>query len=338
VPDNDDIDQRFKTLTDQISARERKRMTKVAEQEWARQPRLRRARRRRRTVIAVAVLVAAVGGFVVYRPDVVEGVRASVFAGFADSGTGPTAQSPEQAQVKAADVSPFRGSPAQDYADGAKGLVMPKPGALGGLSRKEVSAALRHTRKLLIASNLDRKVLLGGRPNALIRLLDPEQRAPFVKGLKRPDKSKKGYESRRWVTSLVPKSAELVSETFKVSGKTRLTTFKENGFSGVRIKVNYLFVYAIQRPGRPETLTRLVAHNLGTLDVWRESGRLRLWIVDWNGGGTAPARCDVDDVFVHPFYPDSPPDLTLKPGVKAVDAYSLEEETNEECSPLKSDT
>ncbi|MFF5107937.1 hypothetical protein [Streptosporangium sp. NPDC000509] len=337
MPDNDDIDQRFKTLTDQISARERKRMTKIAEQEWARQPRLRRARRRRRAAIAVAVLVAAAGGFVVYRPDVVEGVRASVFAGFADSGTAPTAQSPEQAQVKAADVSPFHGSPAQDYANGAKGLVMPKARALGGLSRKDVSAALRHTRKLLIASNLDRKVLLGGRPNALIRLLDPEQRAPFVKGLKRPD-GKKGYESRRWVTSLAPKSSELASETFKVNGKTRLTAFKEDGFVRVRIKVNYLFVYAIQRPGRPETLTRLVAHNLGTLDVWRVGDRLRLWIVDWNGGGVAPARCDVDDTFVHPFYPDSPADLTLKADAKAVDAYSQEEETNEECSPLKSDT
>ncbi|MER5627146.1 hypothetical protein ABT061_39595 [Streptosporangium sp. NPDC002544] len=341
MPDNDDIDERFKTLTAQISVRERKRMTKIAEQEWARQPRLRRRRRRRWAAVAVAVLVAAAGGFVVYRPDAVARIRASVFAGFAGSDAGPlagpTTEATEKAPVKPVKVSPFDDSPAQKYANGAKGLVMPEPRALGGLSRKEVSAALRHARKLLTASNLDRKVLLGGRPNALIRLLDPEQRAPFVKGLKRPGR-KGGYGSRRWVTSLAPKSAELVSETFKVHGKTRLTTFKENGLGGVRIKVNYLFVYAIQRPGQPDTLTRLVAHNIGRLDVWREGGRLRFWVSGWNGGGVAPARCDIDDAFVHPFYPDSPPDRKLKAGAPAVDPYSIEEETTKDCSPLKSNT
>ncbi|WP_433376746.1 hypothetical protein [Streptosporangium sp. CA-115845] len=339
MPDNDDIDERFETLTAQISVRERKRMTRIAEQEWARQPRLRRRRRRRWAAVAVAVLVAAAGGFVVYRPETVEQVRAAVLADFGiDPSTEPTAgRSAEPTPVESAKVSPFDGSPAQKYANGAKGLVMPEARAIGGLSRKEVSAALRHARKLLTASNLDRKVLLGGRPNALIRLLDPEQRTPFVKDLRRPGR-KGGYESRRWVTSLAPKSAELVSETFKVHGRTRLTTFEENGLGGVRIKVNYLFVYAIQRPGRPDTLIRLVAHNTGRLDVWREGGRLRFWVGQWNGGGTAPARCDIDDGFVHPFYPDSPPDRKLKVDGPAVDPYSLEEETPEGCRALKSDT
>ncbi|WP_030910374.1 hypothetical protein [Streptosporangium amethystogenes] len=340
MPDNDDIDQRFTALTAQISVRERRRMSKVAEQEWARQPRIKRRRRRRWTAVAVAVLVAAAGGFVVYRPDSVERVRAAILADFGiDPSADPAAagQSAEPAPVKPVKLSPFDGSPAQKYADGVKGLVMPEPRALGGLSRKEVSAALRHARKLLTASNLDRKVLLGGRPNALIRLLNPDQRAPFVKGLKHPDR-KSGYESRRWVTSLAPKNAELVSETFKVHGRTRLTTFKENGLSSVRIKVNYLFVYAIQRPCRPDTLTRLVAHNIGRLDVWRDGGRLRFWVSGWNGGGVAPARCDIDDAFVHPFYPDSPPDRKPTAGAPAVDPYSIEEETTKDCSPLKSST
>ncbi|MEU0487183.1 hypothetical protein ABZ260_49550, partial [Streptosporangium sp. NPDC006013] len=312
----------------------------IAEQEWARQPRLRRRRRRRWAAVAVAVLVAAAGGFVVYRPDAVARIRASVFAGFAGSDAGPlagpTTEATEKAPVKPVKVSPFDGSPAQKYANGAKGLVMPEPRALGGLSRKEVSAALRHAKELLVASHLDRKVLLGGRPNKLIRLLDPEQRAPFVKGLKHPDE-KRGYYSRRWVLSLAPKSAELVGETVKVHGKARLSTFRENGLRGVRIKVNYLFVYAIQRPGRPDTLTRLVSHNIGALDAWRDGGRLRFWISGWNGGRVAPARCDVDDAFVHPFYPDSPPDEVKSDG-PPVDPYSLEDEPSEECRVLESDT
>ncbi|MFI6450895.1 hypothetical protein ACIBF6_05020 [Streptosporangium amethystogenes] len=339
MPDNDDIDERFTALTAQISVRERKRMNKNAEQEWARQPRLRRRRRRRWIAVAMAVLVAAAGGFVVYRPEAVERVRAAVLADFGiDPSADPTAgQSAEPAPVKPVKVSPFDGSPAQKYANGVKGLVMPEPRAIGGLSRKEVAAAVRHAKELLAASHLDRKVLMGGRPNKLIRLLDPEQRTPFVEGLKHPDR-KNAYESRAWVTSLAPKSAELVSETFKVHGRTRLSTFKENGLRGVQVKVNYLFVYAIQRPGRPDTLTRLVVHNIGELDVWRQDGRLRFWVKNWNGGGAAPARCDVDDAYVHPFYPDSPPDRKLKAGAPAVDPYSIEEETTKDCSPLKSNT
>ncbi|MGW0588254.1 hypothetical protein [Streptosporangium sp. NPDC002607] len=338
MPDNDDIDERFKTLTAQISVRERKRMTKIAEQEWARQPRLRRRRRRRWAAVAVAVLVAAAGGFVVYRPEAVEQVRAAVLADFGiDPSADPTAgRSAEPAPVESVKVSPFDGSPAQKYANGVKGLVMPEPRAIGGLSRKEVAAAVRHAKELLVASHLDRKVLLGGRPNKLIRLLDPEQRAPFVKGLKHPDE-KRGYHSRRWVLSLAPKSAELVGETVKVHGKARLSTFRENGLRGVRIKVNYLFVYAIQRPGRPDTLTRLVSHNIGALDAWRDGGRLRFWVSGWNGGRVAPARCDVDDAFVHPFYPDSPPDEVKTDG-PPVDPYSLEDEPSDECRVLESDT
>ncbi|MGJ6961547.1 hypothetical protein ACSDR0_06505 [Streptosporangium sp. G11] len=340
MADNDDIDERFKALTAQIDERERRRMSKIATQEWARQPRLRRRRRLRNAAIAVAVLVAAAGVLVVYRPDVVDQVRAAVSERLPGPATGEaaeTAEVPETARAEPVKVSPFYGSPAQGYADGAKGLVMPPPRAVGRLSRKDVSAALRHARKLLVASHLDRKVLMGGRPEKLIRLLDPEQRAPFVKGLKHPAR-KAGYDSRRWVTSLAPKSAEIVGKTFKIHGRTRLSTFKENGLRGVRVKVNYLFVYAIRRPGRPDTLTRLVAQNIGTLDVWREGDRLRFWVNSWNGGGVAPARCDTDDAFVHPFYPDSAPDRTVTATAPAVDPYSLDESTSKGCSLLKSDT
>ncbi|WP_329424694.1 hypothetical protein OG339_30465 [Streptosporangium sp. NBC_01495] len=340
MSDIDDIDERFKALTAQINERERKRMSKAIAQERVRHPRLRRRRRLRNTAIVVAVLVAAAGVFVIYRPDVVDRVRTTVsdrLSGPATGETTETAEPAETAREEPVEVSPFVGSPAQKYADGAKGLVMPRPRAMGGLNRKEVSAALGHARKLLMASHLDRKVLMGGRPEKLIRLLDPEQRAPFVKGLKKPDK-KKGYYSREWVTSLAPKSAELVSETFKVHGRPRLSAFRENGLRGVRVKVNYLFVYAIRRPGRPDTLTRLVAHNIGTLDAWREGGRLRFWVTHWNGGGVAPARCDIDDGFVHPFYPDSAPDRKLTADGPAVDPYSLDEGTSEGCRVLKSDT
>ncbi|MEU4534637.1 hypothetical protein AB0G15_07210 [Streptosporangium sp. NPDC023825] len=328
MSDIDDIDERFRALTAQIDERERRRMNKAAVQERARHPRLRRRRRLRNAAIAVAVLVAAAGGFVAYRPDVVDQVRTAVsgrLPGLAAGGTAETAGTSEPAETARAESgkpSPFDGSPAQGYADGAKGLVMPPARAVGGLSRKEVSAAMRHARSLLVASHLDEKVLMGGRPEKLIRLLDPEQRTPFVKGLKSPGR-KGAYHSRQWVTSLAPGSAELVTRTVKVDGETRLSAFRENGLRGVRVKVNYLFVYAVRRPGRPDTVTRLVAHSVGVVQAWRDGDRLRFWVGDWNRGGVASARCDIDDGFVRPFYPDSQTDV--KATGPAVDPYSRAE-------------
>ncbi|WP_436757098.1 hypothetical protein [Streptosporangium sp. V21-05] len=343
MSDTDDIDERFRALTAQIDDRERRRMNKAATREWARHPRLRRRRRLRNAAIAVAVLVAAAGVFVSYRPDVVDQVRTAVSGGISDltagdtSGAAGTNEPAETARAESGRPSPFDGSPAQEYADGAKGLVMPPARAVGGLGRKEVAAAVRHAKSLLTAAHLDEKVLAGGRPEKLIRLLDPEQRAPFVKGLKKPER-RKGYHSREWVTSLAPGSAEFVTRTVKVDGETRLSAFREDGLRGVRVKVNYLFVYAIQRPGRPDTVTRLVAHNIGVVQAWREGDRLRFWVNEWNGGGVAPARCDVDDGFVHPFYPDSLNNVeTTGP---AVDPYSRAEDDTHPgaCRELRSET
>ncbi|GAA2984955.1 hypothetical protein [Streptosporangium longisporum] len=340
MSETDDIDERFTALTAQITDRERRRMSRSAARERTRPPRSRRSRRRWIAVAAVTALVVAAGVFVTYRPDVVDRFRAGVFGGFTgsgrpDGGTGRTDGS--FGTDLAGTDAPFAGSPAAAYADGVKGLVMPPAKGMGGLSPKEVATVLRRAKNLLAASHLDREVLLGGRPEKLIRLLDPEQRGPFVKGLKRPD-PKNGYHSREWVTSLAPGSAELVGDTFKVHGRSSLSVFREDGLRGVRVKVNYLFVYAIRRPDRPETLTRLVTHSIGTLDAWREGGRLRFWVNEWNGGGVAPARCDVDDGFVHPFYPDSAPDTKTNGTAAPVDPYSLEEESSEECATLRYET
>ncbi|MGC5011179.1 hypothetical protein ACLQ2R_10485 [Streptosporangium sp. DT93] len=346
MSETDDIDERFTALTAQISERERRRMRRSAARERTRPQRFRRSlrtRRRWRRVAVATALVVAAGAFVTYRPDVVDRFRAGVFGGFSgsgrpDGGTG-RAEAGLGAGASGTDT-PFAGSPAAAYADGVKGLVMPRAKAMGGLSRKEVAAAVRRAKDMLVASHLNRAVLLGGRPKKLIRLLDPEQRGPFVKGLDHP--SPKGdYHSRNWVTSLAPGSSELVGDVVKVHGRSGLSVFREDGLRGVRVKVNYLFVYAIRRPGRPETLTRLVVHSTGRLEAWkdeRDRGELRFWVSRWNVGGSAPARCDVDDGFVHPFYPDSAPDTKVDVTAPPVDPYSLEEEGPQECSVLQSGT
>lgn len=45
-----------------------------------------------------------------------------------------------------------------------------------------------------------------------------------------------------------------------------------------------------------------------------------------------PARCDVEDGYIHPFYEDSPPDDTLMASGSPSDPYALEEDaTDDSC-------
>lgn len=56
---------------------------------------------------------------------------------------------------------PFRGSPAVRWADGAAGIVPPEAKAVGGMSKEQVAHALRSTKEVLVAANLDPATLRG---------------------------------------------------------------------------------------------------------------------------------------------------------------------------------
>jgi hypothetical protein len=63
-------------------------------------------------------------------------------------------------------ADPFAGTPADDWADGANGIVLPAAKPIGGFTRDQVKFAYQRTRKLLVAANLDPTTLLGGAPTA----------------------------------------------------------------------------------------------------------------------------------------------------------------------------
>ncbi|AWS41893.1 hypothetical protein [Streptosporangium sp. 'caverna'] len=344
MSDLEDVDKRFNELTAQIDRNEQRKMNKAAAQEWARLPRVRRRRNRRIAAFAVVAVVAGAGLFVAYRPEVVSMIPGVVSERFSNMGMDALrlGQVPEETapvDVRPPKLSPFEGSPAKNYADGAKGLVMPAARATGGLSRKDVATALQRTRDMLKASHLDRKTLMGGKPTALTKLLHPEQRVWFLKNLDRRSPKKNAWDSRYWVTSLAPKTAELATDVIKVKGRTKYSGFREDGRSGVRIRVNYLFVYAIHRPGRPEPTQRIIAHNLGEIHAYRENGELVIWLADWNADGVAGARCDINDAFTHPFYDDSVPDKeALKATGAPVDPYDLDDNVRDEKCSLTTGT
>ncbi|MER7129313.1 hypothetical protein [Streptosporangium saharense] len=337
MADMDDLDRRFAELVSQIERKEQRRIKKEAAKEWSHLPRYRRQRRRRIVLVVASVLVVVTGVVVVYRPGWIAPVGRGLSARFVETREnhrGPVPEETAPVAVTPEPVSPFEGSPAKDYAEGVRGITLPKARATGGLSREDVATALRRTREMLVAAHLDRKTLAGGRPTALVKLLHPELRAWFLKNLDNR-KVRKGHPNTRyWVTSLAPKAAELATGVIKVNGRTKYVPFHEGGRTGAKIMVNYLFVYAVRRPGQPEQSGRIIAHSIGEVVTYREDGRLVVWPVSWNGGSVTGARCDVEDGFVHPYYDDSVPDKELAKATGApVDPYELDRESrDEECT------
>lgn len=317
----DDLDERFNELIAQIAEEEQRTMRVAAKRAArtarpARLPERRPARRNTRgwlVVGAVAALIAAGGAIVTYRPEVLSPAVAAL------SGAVPEETMPVEPPEEPATSDPFAGSPAETWSAGIDGFVMPKAKAMGGLSKKDVAKGLKRTRDLLAAAHLDRKTLLGGSPNAFARLLDRAQRGWFRDGL-----DDKETTTRTMVVSFAPKTAELATDVIKVRGRTTLGTFEEHGQKGVQAKLNYLVVYGVQRPGRPATVERIVAHFTGATRLQRIDGRLAVRVVGW-GASTTPARCDVPDGFVHPYYDDSPPDK-VRPSGPPTDPYDLDDE------------
>src|SRR5258708_29831848 len=100
------------------------------------------------------------------------------------NGATPSLPTASPAAFSASD--PFAGTPADSYADGAAGVVVPAPHAVGGYSASEVRAAYQTVRRILIAEHLNHKILAGGSPDAFARLLIPAQRSRFDRNLDKP--------------------------------------------------------------------------------------------------------------------------------------------------------
>lgn len=138
--------------------------------------RSRKRRRWRRAALTVmAVLVGAgvaTGGVLWVTRDVDDTPPVAAPSGSKDA-TRPSAPG-----------DPFAGSPAESYAVGAAGIVVPKATAVGGVPAKQVAGAYARAKRMLVAAGLDRKALLGGAPDAFAGTLDPRKRTSFRKRLR----------------------------------------------------------------------------------------------------------------------------------------------------------
>ncbi len=220
-------------------------------------------------------------------------------------------------------AAPFLGTPAQSYADGAAGIVIPPAHAIGSYSAAQVASAYQMTRKMLIAAHLSGPTLAGGAPEAFASLLIPQQRSEFVGGLDKIGLDARGFQksTRTWVTSFAP-GTQLVGDVIKVHGTMQATPGRNGSWRVLEIRADYLFVYPVERPGQPSTLMRIVKREVVDVDFAAYTdpgGSLEPWWLA-QGGSDAGARCDVNDGFVHPEFPRDPPDK-VKPTGAPINPY-----------------
>ncbi|MFC8226973.1 hypothetical protein [Streptomyces sp. NPDC057287] len=199
-------------------------------------------------------------------------------------------------------AEPFRGSPAVRWADGAEGIEIPEAQAAGGLGKTEVEQALRATRQLLVAANLDPATLRGERPAEALNLLDPLQkgeRERLERSLAEPGEKQ---DPLMLFTRFDPDGARLVGDVVKTRGRM---TFEAGAAGSVEVHADYTFVYALVEPDGDEVARTIVRRKLTTAlhDPERfvaTRGKLSVVSSEQNVGNTA---CEVNDGFLHPAFP-----------------------------------
>jgi hypothetical protein len=234
-------------------------------------------------------------------------------------------------------ASPFAGSPAADYANGAAGIVLPAAHRVGQFSRAQVAAAYSTVKDMLVAAMLNRPAMDGAKPTALGTLLISRQRSWFYRHLTRPirPRHKPAWLTRAWVTAFAP-GTQVVGTIVKVHGApmtAKVVTASQR--TALQISSDYIFVYAVQQPGAPASRVRIVAQQYATVQFaqWTDpGGSLQPWITDF-GASYAGAQCGQADGFVHPAFPSVGPG-SVAPSGPPVDPYKLGPPSTKGCQAV----
>jgi len=222
-------------------------------------------------------------------------------------------------------ADPFEGTPADHWADGPAGITLAAAKPVGTFTSAQVATVYATTRKILVAQNLDPTTLRGGKPAAFESLLTLEQLNVFLRGLDKPGVDKNGnpLSTRAWVASFAPGGADLVGTVIKVHGTMSARPGTDSGTKVLDVDVNYRFVYVVEPPGKPQDWMRIVGQVYGYVEFFPTqdpSEPLQPWIAT-AFPAEAGIQCATTDGFIHPDYPDSPPQ-SVQPSGPAVDPYS----------------
>jgi hypothetical protein len=124
---------------------------------------------------------------------------------------------------------PFAGTPAEQWQEGEKGIVVP-----------DADPAYEQVRQALIASRMDPAILNEHRPDRYLAMLAPEVREHVTK------------ELSSWITRL-KQGTKLLPNGIRVSGK--MTLGEKDGYPTVT--ADYVFAYAFEPPDPKKLLNQM---------------------------------------------------------------------------------
>ncbi|EWC61931.1 hypothetical protein UO65_2755 [Actinokineospora spheciospongiae] len=185
-----------------------------------------------RRLVAAMVLVVAVSVLMLL-------VGMGLFAG--RGGLSPTdgaaGAPPESVRSR---TTPFDGTPASGWAEGAAGIVPPPPAPVGPYDAAQVAAATSLVRDALVASRLDPNLVTGHDPTGYLGLLAPDAAAAL-----RPLFGTGREPEAQALVSLADPASPLLPVPPRVTGGMRV----EEGEEGeLVVHTNYLFAYAFDAP------------------------------------------------------------------------------------------
>ncbi|MGA5132264.1 hypothetical protein ACPCTO_20910 [Streptomyces olivoreticuli] len=291
-----------------------------------------RATRRRQFLGGIGVLVALAMALIALNPDkALSWLPGGSGGGEAASGGGPTPLPPETGRPSGAPGKapadtptlsrPFAGSPAEQYADGANGIVVPEAAAAGAMSKQRVATALQLTKDFLVAANLEPATIRGERPAAALALLDPQQDDVSTMVTTALDKPDREHDPLKLFSRFDKNEVRMVGEIVKTRGRM---TFKGDADGSVTIHTDYTFVYPLTKRAQgsrevARTIVRRVL-DISVLDPARfkvtpDKLTFRSYNVD-----IANSACSTYDGVLHPEFPSSRPEAT-EPNGPAVDPY-----------------
>lgn len=271
-----------------------------------------RAARRRKLWAVLGVPVAVAVALVALKPSLLPGdpfgtgePRAAEASPLPAESTAPTA-APGASDPETPTLDrPFAGSPAERWADGEAGIVLPEAKAVGAVSRGRVEEALKLTKKLLVGANLDPKTVRGARPTAALSVLDPKQPAlldDLDTGLRSPSEE---HDPVTLFSRFDPDEVRPAGDVIKTRGRM---TFKKGTQGGVAVRADYTFVYPVVRADGPTEVTRTIVRRVLDVELADPGryqvtpGRLLLMHYDQEIGNSS---CFVNDGYLHPEFSSS---------------------------------
>lgn len=178
--------------------------------------------------------------------------------------------------------SPFAGTPAAGFAEGAAGIVLPPAEPVGDFTADDVAEALTQVRQALVAARLDRTMLVDHDPASFVgRLATAQQRA-----------MQEAFDSATFATfaTQVADDAVLMPVPPRVAGEIsyRATT-AERDLPVLEVVTDFVWVYAFQPPDAARAgATIVVVRDALTWQMLQAEAFLEpsqgLWLSDGDSG------------------------------------------------------